>query len=42
VANGFPDEDLVAVVFSRLGEEAVSLISLRPASRKERRLHAAR
>jgi uncharacterized DUF497 family protein len=30
---------LVAVVGSRLGREALSIVSLRPASRKERKLH---
>ena len=39
VAVGPLDGRLVAVVFSPLGTEALSLISLRPASRKERRLY---
>lgn len=39
IAIGPLDDRLVAFVFSPLGTEAVSLISLRPASRKERRLH---
>jgi len=30
-------DDLVAVVYSLLGTEAISIISARPASRKERR-----
>jgi hypothetical protein len=37
VAVGFLDDDLVALVFAPLGMEAVSFISLRPASRKERK-----
>jgi uncharacterized DUF497 family protein len=36
-AIGFLDDDLVVGIFSPLGSEAVALISLRPASRKERR-----
>ena len=32
-------EDTVAVIFVRLGIEGMSLISLRPASRKERSLY---
>lgn len=35
-AIGWLDDRLVTLVFSPLGSEAVSLISLRPASRKER------
>ncbi len=35
-AIGLLDGDLVTVVFSRLGSEAISLISVRRASRKER------
>jgi len=31
---------IVAVVFAPLGTEAVSIISMRPASRKERRIYA--
>jgi uncharacterized DUF497 family protein len=30
-------DDAVAVVFARLGSEAISIISMRPASEKERR-----
>ena len=37
VALGPLDHRLVAVLFSPHGREAISLISLRPASRKERR-----
>ena len=32
-------DDLVVVVFSRLGREAISVISMRRANRKERRHH---
>jgi uncharacterized DUF497 family protein len=39
-AIGFLDDNLVAAVFSGLGREAVSLISLRSASRSERREYA--
>jgi uncharacterized DUF497 family protein len=35
-AIGFLDGNLVALVFAPLGSEALSFISLRPASRKER------
>jgi uncharacterized protein len=35
-AIGSIDDDLYVVVFSLLGTEAVSIISFRPASRKER------
>lgn len=38
-ATGLLDGDLVTLVFSLLGSEALSLISLRRASRKERRLY---
>lgn len=38
-AIGYLGGDLVALVFSRLGSEAISLISLRRASRKERRAY---
>ena len=40
VAIGFLDEDLVTLVFAPLGMEAVSAISLRPASNRERRRYA--
>jgi len=33
---------VIVVVFVTLGKEAVSVISMRPASRKERRLYAER
>jgi uncharacterized DUF497 family protein len=35
-AIGFLDSELVTLTFSLLGTEAISAISLRPASRKER------
>jgi len=41
VATGFLGDDLVSVVFAPLGTEAVSLISVRIASRKERKRHNA-
>ena len=37
VAVGFLDGDLVTMIFSPLGTEAVSVISLRSASNRERR-----
>ena len=40
VATSFLDGSLVTLVFSLLGTEAISLISLRTASRSERRLYA--
>lgn len=33
---------LVAIIFRRLGTEGLSIISMRPASRTERRLHGTR
>lgn len=36
LAVGFLDGQLVALVFALLGTQAISAISLRPASRKER------
>jgi uncharacterized DUF497 family protein len=41
-ATGFLDNELVTLVFSRLGTEAISLVSLRPASLKERKAHDSR
>lgn len=38
-ALGRQDGNLLSVVFAPLGTEAVSLISARPASKKERDLH---
>jgi len=34
--------DVIAVIFATLGTEAVSIISMRPASKKERQLYAER
>ena len=39
---GVLDNTLVVLVFSPLGTEAISLISLRPASRKERKAYVSR
>ena len=39
VAIGSLHEGIVTTVYAELGEEAVSIISLRPASRKERRAY---
>jgi uncharacterized protein len=41
VAVGFLAGDLVTLIFSPLGSEAIAPISLRPASRKERRRYDA-
>lgn len=38
-AVGFCGEDLIAVIFKPLGSEALSVISMRRASRKERRIY---
>jgi uncharacterized protein len=38
-AIGRLGDELVTLVFSPLGAEAISVISLRPASRAERKLH---
>jgi hypothetical protein len=38
-ATGWLRNDLVTLVFSPLGTEAISVISLRPASRAERKLY---
>ena len=35
-------DDVIAVIFATFGTEAVSIISMRPASKKERQLHAER
>ena len=35
-------DDVIAVIFATLGTEAVSIISMRPGSKKERQLHAER
>jgi uncharacterized DUF497 family protein len=41
-AIGENDQGIIAVVFFALGREAVSVISMRPASRNERKLYAER
>lgn len=38
-AIGFAIGDVIAVVFASLGKQGISIISMRPASRKERRLY---
>ena len=38
-AIGWLGDELVTLVFSPLGTEAIAVISLRPASRRERNLH---
>lgn len=40
VAIGVSIRGVIVVVFARLGREGVSVISMRPASRYERKLHA--
>jgi uncharacterized protein len=42
VAIGVNTGGVVVVVFARLGREGVSIISMRPASRSERKLYAER
>ena len=42
IAVGVNIRGVVVVVFVRLGREAVSIISMRPASRNERKLYAER
>ena len=39
-AIGILSDDVVAVIFAALGAEGISLISLRPANRRERNLYA--
>ena len=39
-AFGVLNDRMIAVVFKPLGEEAISVISMRPAKKKERSLHA--
>lgn len=41
-AVGVSIRGVIVVVFARLGREGVSIISMRPASRSERKLHAER
>jgi uncharacterized DUF497 family protein len=42
VAIGVNIRGVIVVVFARLGREGVSIISMRPASRNERKLYAER
>ena len=42
VAVGVNIRGVIVVVFARLGREGVSIISMRPASRSERKLYAER
>ena len=42
VAIGASIRGVIVVVFARLGREGVSIISMRPASRSERKLYAER
>ena len=42
IAVGVNMRGVVVVVFARLGREGVSIISMRPASRNERKLYAER
>jgi len=42
VAVGVNDNSVIVVVFARLGREGVSIISMRPASRAERKLYEER
>ena len=42
VAIGVSIRGVIVVVFARLGREGVSIISMRPASRGERKLYAER
>lgn len=42
VAVGVSISGVIVVVFARLGREGVSIISVRPASRSERKLYAER
>jgi uncharacterized protein len=39
VAVGVSIRGVIVVIFARLGREGVSIISMRPASRNERKLH---
>ena len=40
VAIGLNNRGVVVVVFARLGREGISVVSMRPASRNERKLYA--
>jgi uncharacterized DUF497 family protein len=42
LALGYIDAQLVSVVFAMRGTQGISIISLRPASQKERRLYGTR
>ena len=42
VAIGVNIRGVIVVVFARLGREGVSIVSMRPASRNERKLYAER
>jgi uncharacterized DUF497 family protein len=42
IAVGVSIRGVIVVVFARLGREGVSIISMRPASRSERKLYAER
>jgi hypothetical protein len=42
VAIGVSIRGVIVVVFARLGREGISIVSMRPASRGERRLYAER
>ncbi|HKU05512.1 MAG TPA: BrnT family toxin [Bradyrhizobium sp.] len=42
VAVGVSMRGVIVVVFARLGREGISIISMRPASRSERKLYAER
>jgi uncharacterized protein len=39
IAIGFLFEGVISTVYAKLGTEAISIISMRPASRKERKAH---
>jgi uncharacterized protein len=42
VAIGVSIRGVIVVVFARLGREGISIVSMRPASRNERKLYAER
>jgi uncharacterized protein len=42
VAVGVSIRGVIVVVFARLGREGISIVSMRPASRSERKLYAER
>jgi uncharacterized protein len=39
MAIGVLSNDVIATVFARLGSQGLSIVSMRPASRKERKIH---